>query len=106
MDELKPCHTCNKPAEHYRRNIRCSNLECVMHYVNVPEVEWQSRPGEAAAEQRGYERALDVAMLTIGHNRDPQETITIYEVVMKLGKLKSEIEALELHRARLAKDES
>jgi hypothetical protein len=46
--------------------------------------------GLAAAEQRGYERALDAAMLTIGHNRDPQETITIYEVVMKLGKLKSD----------------
>jgi hypothetical protein len=69
MNELKACPLCGNEARHIwintftsEKTTGCSKAGCVLYTQEIPLSIWQSRPGEAAAEQRGYERALDDVM--------------------------------------------
>ena len=66
MDELKPCPFCGSEVHRvggeYGVTIECTGCSYTFYDWSDGDTWWNTRPGEAAAEQRGYERALDVAI--------------------------------------------
>ena len=72
MDELKPCPFCGSEVhrvggddESTTHDIECTGCSYTFYDWSDGDTWWNTRPGEAAAEQRGYERALDDVMKKI-----------------------------------------
>jgi hypothetical protein len=90
-EELKRCPVCSHPGEMYRKNVRCSDVECFLHYIRMPVNEWQKRPIEDALRAEN-ERMRD-ALKEIQHAVDysavkSKVTVNMRTVLVIAGILK------------------